>query len=189
MGTYADILRPKAVNLALIYDFSSIILGSGLIALAAQMAIDLAWSPVPISGQTFAVLLIGALLGRHRGTACILLYLGEGAVGLPVFAGASGGWPILIGPTGGYLIGFIGAAFITGFLSERGWDRRFFSTVLAMLLGNMVIYVFGLSWLSLFVENILETGLYPFVAGDLIKLVFAALLLPSGWAVMAWLKT
>lgn len=161
--------------------------GSVLIALAAQVAIPLPFSPVPVTGQTFAVLLVGALLGSRRGALSLLAYLAEGAVGLPVFAGGGSGLPWLLGPTGGYLVGFVAAAFVTGWLTERGWDRRIHTTALAMLIGNGVIYLCGLPWLARFVgaDRVLALGLWPFVPGDLIKLALAALALPSGWKLMA----
>jgi biotin transport system substrate-specific component len=141
---------------------------------------------VPLTGQTFAVLLVGALLGSRRGSLSLLAYLAEGAVGLPVFAGGSGGLARLWGPTGGYLVGFIAAARMVGWLCERGWDRRVRTAALAMLIGNGVIYLFGLPWLAHFVgaERVLALGLLPFMPGDLVKLALAALALPSGWKLL-----
>ena len=160
-----------------------ILTGSVLIALSAQVAVPLAFSPVPVTGQTFAVLLIGALFGSRRGAATVIAYLIEGACGLPFFAERTGSAAILLGPTGGYLIGFVGAAYLTGWLAERGWDRGLFSTAAAMVLGNMVIYITGLAWLSSFVglENVLALGLYPFVPGAIVKIALAAMLLPTAW--------
>ncbi len=182
-ATYADILCPSAKRHALLYDIVLVIGGSLLIALCAQIAIPLPFSPVPITGQTLAVLLVGALLGSRRGGLCLLTYLVEGIAGLPVFAGGATGLAHLLGPAGGYLIGFTAAAYITGLLAERGWDRRTETTLLAMLLGNAVIYAFGLPWLAFFagVGRVLPLGLYPFIAGDLLKSILAAMLLPSGW--------
>jgi len=116
----------------------------------------------------------------------LLAYLAEGVAGVPVFAGGAAGFPSLYGPTGGYLVGFVVAAGITGLLAERGWDRRVKTTFPAMLLGNIVIYVFGLPWLALFVGSgkMLAWGLYPFIVGDLLKLAVATLLLPSGWKLL-----
>lgn len=181
--TYADVIRPSTGRYARLYDIASIFCGSLFVALAAQVAIPLPFSPVPITGQTLAVLLIGALLGSRRGASCVLAYLAEGSLGLPVFAGGAAGLARLFGPTGGYLLGFVVAAYVTGLLAERGWDRRAGTALLAMLLGNGVIYAFGLPWLAVFVGmgRALPLGLYPFVAGDLVKLALAALLLPSGW--------
>ncbi|MDW8185453.1 MAG: biotin transporter BioY [Anaerolineae bacterium] len=165
-----------------------LILGGSLFAaLMAQIAIPLPFTPVPITGQTLAVLLVGASLGSRRGALSIAAYVLEGALGLPVFAGGAAGISRLQGPTGGYLIGFIAAAFITGWLAERGWDRRPLSTALAMLAGNAVIYLFGLPWLALFLGGFLgpkgaiALGLLPFIPGDLLKLALATLLLPSTW--------
>jgi len=114
------------------------------------------------------------------------MYLAEGAAGLPVFAGGGGGPARLAGPTGGYLIGFVAAAFITGLLAERGWDRRVGTTLLAMLVGNIALYAFGLPWLACFVESgrVLTLGLLPFIPGDLLKLALATALLPLGWKLM-----
>lgn len=155
-------------------------------ALAAQVAIPLPFTPVPITGQTFAVLLGGALLGAKRGALSMLLYLSEGAIGLPVFAGGSSGFAKLAGPTGGYLIGFVVAAFLVGALAERGWDRRFWSAVAAMLIGEGAIYLFGLSWLARFVPSgkVFTLGMLPFLPGDLIKILLAATALPSAWAIL-----
>ena len=117
---------------------------------------------MPITGQTLAVLLVGATLGSRRGTLAMLAYLAEGAMGLPVFAGA-GGAARLIGPTGGYLIGFVVAAFIVGWLAEHGWDRRLLTTALAMLAGNAAIYLFGVSWLAILMaaDKALADGVVP----------------------------
>lgn len=158
--------------------------GSLLLALSAQVAVPLPFSPVPVTGQTFAVLLIGAALGARLGAATVLLYLAEGAAGLPVFApGATLGLARIAGPTGGYLAGFVAAAFVVGLLAERGWDRRVATAAAAMLVGEVVIYVVALPWLARFVpvERLLDAGLWPFVAGDLYKLALAALALPIAW--------
>src|SRR5687768_13758188 len=120
--TYADVLRPAERTRALAYDILLILGGSLLLALSAQIVVQKV--PVPITGQTFAVLLVGALLGSRRGGLSLLTYLLEGAAGLPFFAGGTGGIAKLTGPTGGYLIGFMVAAFAVGLLAERGWDRR-----------------------------------------------------------------
>jgi biotin transporter BioY len=139
-----------------------------------------------VTGQTFAVLLVGALLGSRRGALALITYLLEGAAGLPFFAEASGGLGVITGPTGGYLAGFIVAAFVVGWLAERGWDRRAETTALAMLAGNAAIYLFGLPWLARIVggENVLAYGLFPFLVGDAIKIVLAMFLLPAGWRVI-----
>lgn len=157
--------------------------GSLLIALSAQIRIVLPFSPVPITGQTFAVLLLGALYGSWRGSATVATYLVLGAAGLPVFAGGASGLSRLIGPTGGYLVGFIVSAFVVGLLSERGWDRQLWTTAASMVIGNLIIYAAGIPWLSKFVgwQAVLQTGLFPFLVGDGLKIALAMILLPTSW--------
>lgn len=156
-----------------------------LTALAAQIVIPLPWTPVPITGQTFAVLLAGASLGWARGGASQLLYVALGAVGLPFYAGGEGGWTAATGATGGYLIGFVVAAAIVGLLAERRQDRSFVTSLPAMLTGTAIIYVFGVSWLAHSVVvswvKAVELGMAPFLVGDLVKLLAAGLLLPAAW--------
>ena len=186
-STYADVFRPLAKQKALTYDAALVIGGSLFIALCAQIAIPLPFSPVPITGQTLAVLVVGVLLGSRRGSMSVLAYLIEGALGLPVFApDGPAGLARLLGPTGGYLIGFAIAAHATGWLAERGWDRKAATALLAMLLGNAIIYVCGLTWLGGFVgiEKALSLGLYPFIVGDLVKLGLASASLPLGWKLL-----
>lgn len=164
-----------------------VVTGSLLIALAAQVAVPLPFSPVPVTGQTFAVLLVGAALGARLGAAAVLVYLAEGAVGLPVFApGGPLGAARFVGPTGGYLVGFAAAAYVVGALAERGWDRRLLTAALAMLVGEIAIYAFGLAGLSRFVpaERLLGAGLLPFIPGDLVKLALAAIALPVAWRLL-----
>lgn len=158
------------------------LLGSWLIALTAQVVIPLV--PVPITGQTFGVLLISALLGRKRSVRSIIAYLAQGSVGFPFFAGATSGIAKLLGPTGGYLFGFFLAAYIVGWLSEKGWDRRFISTIGSMIIGNLIIYICGLTWLSYFIglNAGLSAGLYPFIFGDILKILLAAFILPYLWS-------
>ena len=182
--TIAGVLRPCEKRRAGFYDIALIVGGSLLIGLCAQVAIG--W-PVPVTGQTFAVLMIGALLGARRGSLCVLAYITEGAARLPVFAQGKAGFAVLLGPTGGYLVGFVAAAYITGLLAEKGWDRRVGTTVVAMVLGNAVIYVFGLAWLCCLMgikRGVLTVGLYPFIVGDLLKISLAAIVLPFGWKLL-----
>jgi biotin transport system substrate-specific component len=186
---YADILRPTVRRSAWLYDAALVLAGSLLIALSAQVAIFLPFSPVPVTGQTLAVLLVGALLGSRRGSLAVLTYVLQGLAGLPVFAGGAFGLARLLGPTGGYLVGFVAAAFLVGLLAERGWDRRVSTTAAAMTLGNLVIYATGALWLAAFVgglDQALAMGVAPFIPGDLLKIGAAALLLPAGWKLLGW---
>ena len=164
-------------------DVALIVAASLFVALMAQLVIRLPFTPVPITGQTLAVLLVGAALGSWRGGAALFLYLIEGSF-LPFYAEGVSGlvWTLA---SGGYIIGFIPAAFVVGFLSERGWDRSVW-IILAMLAGNIILYVAGLIQLSYFVPEgkVLEFGLYPFILGDLVKLYIASLALPTAWAVV-----
>lgn len=180
---YADILRPAARKHALAYDIVMVLAGSFVLAMASQLAVRLPFSPVPVTAQTLAVLLVGATLGAKRGSLAVIAYLAQGAAGLPVFAGGLSGFAYMAGPTGGYLAGFVAAAYVTGFCAEHGWDRHVVSTVLAMVLGNIAIYAVGLVWLSVYVGagNALTMGLYSFIVGDILKLAIAAALLPAGW--------
>lgn len=159
-----------------------ILLGGLFVAALAQVRIPL--QPVPITGQTLAVLLVGMALGSRRGPLAVLVYLGMSAAGLPFFTGAQSGLAYMAGPTGGYLLGFLPAAWLVGWLAERGWDRSLPLTLAAMALGNLVIYLFGISWLQTLVggwQQALTLGLYPFLIGDTIKALLAALLLPAAW--------
>lgn len=157
----------------------ALLIGAGvlLLALAAHLRISLPFTVVPITGQTFAVLLLGAAYGWRRGGATVALYLAAGLAGLPVFAEVAGL------ATWGYLIGFLLAALVVGWLAERGWDRRLPSAIAAMLVGEVAIYACGLPWLAHFVgwQHVLAFGLLPFLPGDAIKLAAAALLLPGAW--------
>jgi biotin transport system substrate-specific component len=161
--------------------------GSLLIALSARVHLVLPFSPVPITGQTFAVLLLGALYGSIRGPATVLTYLAFGGLGLPVFAGGASGVARFLGPTGGYLVGFLAAAFVVGWLSERGWDRKPWTTAVSMSVGSVVIYGAGILWLSRFVgwQAVLSTGVLPFLAGDALKIALATILLPIGWRLVS----
>ena len=181
--TQADLFRPKLKQNALLYDVALVVCTSMLIAAAAQLAVRLPFSPVPVTGQTLAILLAGALLGSKRGSLAVLAYLAEGAAGMPVFAGGTAGVAVFLGPTGGYLLGFVIAAWLVGRLAEQGWDRNVITTAGAMLGGNMVIYMPGLLWLSALAgtEQAVALGLAPFIVGDIAKLLLAALLLPLGW--------
>jgi biotin transport system substrate-specific component len=182
--TLADVALPRAGTL---HNVALVLGASVFTALAAQVAIPLPWTPVPITGQTFAVLLSGAVLGARRAFLAQVAYLLEGALGLPVFAAGAAGALKLIGPTGGYLLAFPFASALVGALCERGWDRRFPTMLAAMLLGSGVIFAVGLLQLSRFVpaSTLLAQGLLPFVPGDLVKSSLAALAFPAAWRLAA----
>ena len=178
----------------LLRDAVLIITGAALIAVSAQVSIQLPVGPVPITGQTFAVLLIGAVLGPRLGAMAATLYVLEGIVHFPVYAGGASGWGVITGASGGYLLSYPFAAFAVGLLARSGWDRRPITLALAMLVGNVTIYVFGLPWLAnwMYVNEatlgieasaglVLQWGLTPFIPGDLAKLLLAASLVPAGW--------
>ncbi len=185
-SSYIDLLRPVPKRYAVLYDFMMVLSGSLILALASKISVMLPISPVPITFQTLAVLLIGATMGSKRGTLVILTYLAEGAAGLPVFAGGLSGVACMLGPTGGYLLGFIAAAYFVGACAERGYDRNLIATFAFLTAGNVIIYLFGLLWLSIYVESsmVLNLGLYPFIAGDMLKIVMASMVLPAGWALL-----
>ncbi len=159
-----------------------IVAASLFIALMAHVRLPLPFTPVPLTGQTFAVLLVGAALGSRRGTAAVLVYLAEGALGLPVFAGGAG-LAYLLGPTGGYLFGFLAAAWLSGRFAERGNDRRLATAWVGFLAGEAAIYALGVPWLALFVgfPQAVALGLLPFLLGDFLKALAAGLLLPAVW--------
>jgi biotin transport system substrate-specific component len=149
---------------------------------------------VPITLQTFGVLFTSAALGARRAVAATGIYLLIGAIGLPIFSGGASGSDtfaafdsgrLVLGTTGGYLIGFLAASAVVGALAQRGWDRRLGGSVGAMLIGTLIIYTFGLIWLSFALDRsvaqVLPFGLYPFLPGDVLKLLLAAGLLPLGW--------
>jgi biotin transport system substrate-specific component len=188
-GALSDLARPRALPWALAYDVALITAGSLAVALSAQVAVPLPFTPVPVTAQPFAVLLVGALLGARRGALALVAYLAEGALGAPVFAGGAFGPATLAGPSGGYLVGFVPAAALCGGLAERGWDRRFLSTLLAMALGTCCLYACGLPWLARFVgaDRVLALGFLPFIVGDGLKITLAALALPLGWRGLGWL--
>ncbi len=171
--------RRRAVTAALVVGFAL------LTALSARIVIPLPFTPVPISGQTLVVLLSGATLGMAPGAASQALYLGLGAVGLPFGAGGASGWTWLVGATGGYLIGFVVAAAVVGYLAERRGDRRVSTALVTFLVGNLIIYLLGVPWLAVVADlslgETLAQGVVPFLAGDLLKIALAGLLLPGAW--------
>src|SRR3954464_8651959 len=170
MTAHAETLRSVALpRRGVLTDVLVVLAGTGLVAGAAQVSFSLPFTPVPITGQTFAVLLVGASLGTIRGFASLLLYLWLGVAGAPIYADHDHGWSVVTSASGGYLVGFVLAGALTGFLAERRWDRTLSSSIGAMLTGSLVIYLVGLPWLAVVLdtnlEKTLEYGLYPFVPG------------------------
>jgi len=158
-----------------------------LTALAAQVAVPLPFTPVPVTAQVYAVLLTGALLGPRLGALSMFAYLLEGAVGLPFFAGGRGGAAhLLLSPTAGYLWAFPVAAFVAGHFAERGWDRRYLTAAAAMALGSLVVIAGGFLGLLRFLApaQAFAQGVLPFLFGDVVKVALAAAALPSGWALL-----
>jgi biotin transporter BioY len=154
-------------------------------ALAAQFSLNI--GPIPITGQTFAVTLTGALLGSRLGALALIAYIVEGCSGLPFFASGASGLGVLLGPHGGYIVSFPAAAYITGAFAENGWDRKFLTAAAAMAIGSILILVAGYCWLL-----VLRTppaaafmfGIKPFIIGDILKVLLAAAVLPTGWAIL-----
>ena len=180
--TIVDRVLPKS----LVTDFALILLGVALIAGAAQLVIPM--YPVPMTGQTFAVLLVAMSLGFGRATVSVATYVVVGALGLPIFTNHASGWSF--GPTLGYLVGFVAAAALVGWLAQLGWDKSWLKVSAAFLAGSVVIYAFGLPWLAIFLgavgapndlASVLNSGLAPFIVGDIVKAAAAAALLPVAW--------
>jgi biotin transport system substrate-specific component len=210
--TLADAIFPRVSSdsraLILARDIGLMMGFAAFVALFAQIQVRVPWTPVPITGQTFAVLVTGGALGATRGAGSLTIYMLLGMVGLSVFTPAGtateGTWDVhFVLPwqgssglpwdlvSGGYIVGFILAAALVGYLAERGWDRGSWVHV-AMLLGSIVVYVPGVLWLAnelnVSLSRALELGLYPFIVGDLMKLLLAAMVLPGAWALTGKLK-
>jgi biotin transport system substrate-specific component len=190
MISIVDCVQPSKKNLRLTFDCFAILMGSIFIAFLSQISIPLSFSPVPLTFQTLAILLVGGILGSKRGALSVATYIFEGCLGIPVFAGGTAGIAKLIGPTGGYLLGFIFCSFIVGFFLERGWKDRFVFTFIAMTIGSLVMLFFGAFWLSFYVgkANAFSLGVYPFLVGDIIKIGTAALMIPNGWKAIHYFK-
>ena len=163
-----------------------VIVFSLFIAACAQFTIHI--GPVPITGQSFAVLLTGALLGSRLGAAAVIAYLIEGAIGLPFFAGGGAGIVRFFGPTGGYLVAFPAAAFIVGAFADHGWDKRYPTAVAAMAIGSLVILLGGWAWFAILTNTppvaAFKIAVLPFLLGDVIKIALGAAVLPTGWALL-----
>ncbi|MBL6989846.1 MAG: biotin transporter BioY [Bacteriovoracaceae bacterium] len=153
-----------------------VLFGSWAIALLAQIAIPLGFTPIPITGQTFGILLIGALYGGKRSLITTIFYVVQGAFGLPFFAKGASGFAVLLGPTGGYLLGMIIAATVMGYLAEKKYDQAWKSSLPLFFIGHLIIFCFGLAWLGNFVgyQNVISLGLLPFLPGLIIKTILAA---------------
>lgn len=179
-------LIDRIIPRSFVNDVALILGGAVLTAVAAQIAIPM-W-PVPITGQTFAVLLVGAVLGASRGAISMIAYFSMGAAGLPVFTGMASG--LTFGTTFGYLVGFIAAAAVVGWLAQLNWQKKVTGVLASFMIGNAVIYLFGLPWLAFALSNlnlasnlsaVVAAGLIPFLIGDAIKMALAAAALPLAW--------
>jgi len=181
-STLIDILIPRIENKILILakDVVLVLSFAALTGICAKLKIEI--GPVPITMQTFAVLLSGAILGSIRGAVSQFVYLISGLAGIPWFS-RGGGMVYIFSPTFGYIVGFVLAAYLVGFLCEKGWDRKIEKAILAMIIGSIVLYIPGLLWLGKFVglERVLTIGFYPFIAGDILKIFLAGSILPFGW--------
>ena len=189
--TIADFFVPIRVGERLntrVRDVALVVAGALFIYLTSRIVIPVPGTPVPITGQTFGVLLVGGALGFRRGLIAVALYVLLGVIGLPFFAEGKGGLSVILGVRGGYLIGFIAAGAVVGRLAELGWDRRIGGALGAMLVGSVVIYAIALPWLKLVtgwsVDETIQKGLMPFLLGDALKLVLAAILFPAAWWVV-----
>ncbi|MDE0280316.1 MAG: biotin transporter BioY [Gammaproteobacteria bacterium] len=186
--TYRTLLDVLWRDRTLLRNVALIIAGSLLLTLSAKIKVP--FYPVPMTMQTLAVMLIGFTFGWRMAGATVLFYLAQGAFGLPVFAGTPEkgiGLAYMMGPTGGYLLGFVLAAVLCGWLAERGWDRSPLRLVAAMILANGVIYLLGVAWLGSVVgwdKPVLAWGMIPFLYGDLLKIVLGAGLLTAGWKLL-----
>lgn len=184
MTLFSAIAERRGIT-SLAIDAATVVAASLLLAVSAKISVP--FYPVPLTMQTLVVIGLGLALGPVRGAAAVLLYLAEGVIGLPVFAGTPEkgiGLAYIMGPTGGYLLGYLPAVLVAGWLAERGWDRNPSSAMVAALLAASIIYVPGLLWLGSvigFDKPVLQFGLYPFILGDIVKALLAALVFPAAW--------
>jgi biotin transport system substrate-specific component len=184
------LVRPGNRVVALVADAVLVALGVSLVAASAQLSIHLPHTPVPITGQTFAVLLVGGAYGAARALATLAAYLVVGGLGYGVFAQHSSGWDVLrlSSATGGYLVGMLVAAALVGWLADRGWDRKPWRSLPTMVLGNVVIYAVGATWLAhalgVGAQQAWDLGVKDFLIGDALKIALAAGLLPAAWFVV-----
>jgi biotin transport system substrate-specific component len=180
------VLADRVLPRSLVVDGALVVGGAALTAGLAQVAIPL-W-PVPITGQTLAVLLVGASLGAARGALSMVLYALVGLVGVPVYSDHTAGAAVLLGPTGGYIVGFVLAAAFTGWLAQRQWERRFLAGMAAFVAGSGVVFLVGLPWLKaelgLSWQQTIASGLTPFIVGGVVKAAVAAFVLRGAWALV-----
>ncbi|MCK4903792.1 MAG: biotin transporter BioY [Candidatus Marinimicrobia bacterium] len=172
-----QLIKSKSLTANIVITLS----GSILLALLARLSIPVPFSPVPITGQTFGILFLGTILGSRLGVLSVIAYISEGLIGLPVFAGGTAGFLYLLGPTGGYLIGFIPAVYLVGYLSEKGWTNKFTTTFTTMIICTVIIFIFGISWLAVTAgfETALSIGLYPYLPGAAVKIILATVVVYS----------
>lgn len=177
------VLADRVFGRTLALDVVLVVAGAALTALLAQVAVPLI--PVPVTGQTLAVLLVGATLGAARGAIALGLYAVVGILGLPVFSDYGSGLEVVLGPTGGYILGFIFSAALVGWLSERAWERQVLKALATFVAGTLVVFAVGLPWLAVALQldlaQTLNAGLWPFLVGGAIKAVLAAGILPLAW--------
>lgn len=183
--TLFDTISARRGSNTLLWNLLLVMAGSLLLTISAKVQVP--FYPVPLSMQTFVAIGLGLALGPVRGTAAVVFYLMQGAAGIPVFAGTPQqgiGMAYMMGPTGGYLLGFVLAAFVAGLFARIGFDRNPVTAMIAALVAGAVIYLPGLAWLGLFTgygETLLAAGLYPFLLGDVAKALLAALVFPAVW--------
>lgn len=190
MSTIAQSLtRPRSRSAPVVRDVVLVLVGSLIMAGLSQVSVKLPFTPVPVTGQTLGVLLIGGGLGAWRAGAAVTLFLLYGVAGLPVFAGGASGASTLTlaSATGGYLWGFLVAGLVVGWLAQRGWDRALGSSIGAMVLGEIIVFAFGVTWLAASLgvpaQKAMQLGLYPFLLGDLVKMLLAAGIFPLAWKI------
>lgn len=181
---------PRALQRGRLRDVALVVGGALFTALAAQIVVHLGFTPVPLTGQTFAVLTLGGVLGARRAMASQMLYWALGAIGLPFYANAKGGWEVATGATAGYFVGFILATGLIGWFADRREDRHYVRSLAALSLGTIIIYTMGTLWLAHSLNipvssgdtNAIALGVEPFIVGDMVKLLLAAAVTPLGWA-------
>lgn len=193
-GTLIDAVFPRPSDRTLALTRDAVLVSAAVLLMTVLAQVSIPWHPVPLTGGTFGALLVGGVLGLRRGTIAMGLYVLIGVLGVGVFSEWSGGWDHITGSTGGYIIGYVLAAAFVGYFVDRGMDRQVMSMVGVLLIGNALIYVVGIPWLAAWTppgaeqalgwSTAYEVGVQPFIPGDIVKLFFAACLLPGGWALL-----